>query len=139
MKKFDIPTYYRSSFIARIKKLRQQSDPLKKDFVPTVLNFGPVKFYMARHFGFCYGVENAIEISYKAIEDNPNRRILLLSQMIHNPLVNDDLQSRGVRFIMDTSGKQLIEWDKLTPDDVVIRSEERRVGKECRSRWSPYH
>jgi 4-hydroxy-3-methylbut-2-en-1-yl diphosphate reductase len=75
---------------------------------------------LARHFGFCYGVENAIEISYKALEENHGRRVFLLSQMIHNQEVNDDLLSRGIRFIMDTDGTQLISWDELTPDDIVI-------------------
>ena len=51
--------------------------------------------------------------AYKAIEDNPNKNIYLLSQMIHNPIVNEDLLSRGLKFIMDTQGNQLIEWDKI--------------------------
>jgi 4-hydroxy-3-methylbut-2-en-1-yl diphosphate reductase len=85
-----------------------------------VLDFGPVQFYIARHFGFCYGVENAIEISYRALEENPHKRVFLLSQMIHNQKVNNDLQSRGIAFIMDTDGSQLIPWDTLQPDDVVI-------------------
>lgn len=96
------------------------ADPRKKDFSPTQLDFGPVKFYIARHFGFCYGVENAIEISYKALEENPDKRVFLLSQMIHNQEVNNDLQSRGIRFIMDTDGTQFIPWEELTPDDIVI-------------------
>lgn len=65
-------------------------------------------------------MENAIEISYKALEENQGRRVFLLSQMIHNQEVNNDLVSRGIRFIMDTDGKQIISWDELTPDDVVI-------------------
>lgn len=75
---------------------------------------------MARHFGFCYGVENAIEIAYKAREQNPNKRVLLLSQMIHNPAVNKDLLDMGIEFIMDTEGNHFIAWDELTADDVVI-------------------
>ncbi len=92
----------------------------KQDFTPTELDFGPVRFYIARHFGFCYGVENAIEISYKALEENPDRRVFLLSQMIHNQEVNNDLLSRGIKFIMDTDGRQYIPWSDLRPDDVVI-------------------
>ncbi len=120
MKKFDIPLFYRSSLISAIKEYRRAQDARKKDFVPTRLDFGPVEFLIARHFGFCYGVENAIEISYKAIAENPGKRIFLLSEMIHNPEVNRDLQSRGVRFIMDTYGKQSIPWEALTGDDVVL-------------------
>ncbi len=92
----------------------------KQDFSPTLLDFGPVQFYIARHFGFCYGVENAIEISYKAIEENPDNRVFLLSQMIHNQEVNNDLQSRGIKFIMDTDGHQIIPWSELRKDDIVI-------------------
>ena len=100
--------------------MRRSKDLRKQDFAPTILDFGPVRFYLARHFGFCYGVENAIEISYKALEDNENKRVFLLSQMIHNQEVNDDLQSRGIKFIMDTDGTQFIPWDELRPDDIVI-------------------
>jgi 4-hydroxy-3-methylbut-2-enyl diphosphate reductase len=120
MKKFEIPEHYRSGTIAKVKEWRKQRDPRKKDFEPTVLDLGPVEFVLPRHFGFCYGVENAIEISYKAISENPGKRIYLLSQMIHNPAVNDDLESRGIRFIMDTEGNQLISWSEVTSDDVVI-------------------
>jgi 4-hydroxy-3-methylbut-2-enyl diphosphate reductase len=120
MKQFDIPIFYRSPVISRLKKLRKDRDPRKKDYSPTVLDFGPVRFFIARHFGFCYGVENAIEISYKAIEENPGSRIFLLSEMIHNPEVNNDLQKRGVKFIMETSGQQIIDWDELIEGDIVI-------------------
>jgi 4-hydroxy-3-methylbut-2-enyl diphosphate reductase len=120
MKSFDIPEYYRSSIISPLKEFRRKRDKLKRDFTPTVLDFGPVRVLIARHFGFCYGVENAVEIAYKAIAENPDKRIFLLSEMIHNPDVNADLQDRGVRFIMDTSGQQLTPWSDLTPEDVVI-------------------
>ncbi|MCF8255954.1 MAG: 4-hydroxy-3-methylbut-2-enyl diphosphate reductase [Flavobacteriales bacterium] len=120
MKKFDIPTFYRSDIIGPIKEARKNADPRKQDFTPTLLDFGPVQFIVARHFGFCYGVENAIEISYHAIHENPGKRIFLLSQMIHNPDVNEDLQGHGIRFIMDTEGNQLIPWEELKPQDVVI-------------------
>lgn len=120
MKKFDIPQFYRSSFITRIKNARKDLDPRKKDFSPTKLDFGPVRFLLARHFGFCYGVENAIEIAYKTIEENPDKRIFLLSEMIHNPGVNLDLQKLGVKFLMDTAGNHLIDWNELTKNDIVI-------------------
>lgn len=120
MKKFEVPAFYRSPIISQVKAHRKAQDPRKKDFTPTVLDFGNVQLYIARHFGFCYGVENAIEIAYRAIAENKGKRIFLLSQMIHNPSVNDDLIQNGIRFIQDTSGKQLIAWDDLSPDDVVI-------------------
>ncbi|MEA5259599.1 4-hydroxy-3-methylbut-2-enyl diphosphate reductase [Arcicella aquatica] len=120
MKSFQIPDLYKSTIIGGIKEKRRVQDKLKKDFTPTVLDYGTVKFLISRHFGFCYGVENAVEIAYRTIEENPDKRIFLLSEMIHNPDVNADLLSRGVSFIMDTSGKQLIPWVELTSDDVVI-------------------
>ncbi len=120
MKQFDIPEFYRSPIISKVKAMRKLDDPRKKDFSPTILDFGKVQFLIARHFGFCYGVENAIEISYKAIKENPGKRIFLLSQMIHNPDVNEDLTSHGIQFIQDTDGSQLIPWSELTSEDVVI-------------------
>jgi 4-hydroxy-3-methylbut-2-en-1-yl diphosphate reductase len=120
MKKFLIPEFYRSSVITRIKYLRKNDDPRKKDFTPTVLDFGTVKFFIPRHFGFCYGVENAIEIAYKTIEENPGKRIFLLSEMIHNPGVNEDLNDRGVKFLMDTGGNFLESWNDLNKEDIVI-------------------
>jgi 4-hydroxy-3-methylbut-2-en-1-yl diphosphate reductase len=120
MKTFHIPEFYRSQIISPIKELRRKNDKLKRDFSPTVLDFGSVKFLIARHFGFCYGVENAIEIAYKAIADNPGKRIFLLSEMIHNPDVNRDLLSRGVRFLMETTGRQIIPWEELKKEDIVI-------------------
>jgi len=120
MKTFHIPEFYRSQIISPIKELRRKNDKLKRDFSPTVLDFGPVRFMIARHFGFCYGVENAIEIAYRAIADNPGKRIFLLSEMIHNPDVNRDLLSRGVRFLMETTGRQIIPWEELKQEDIVI-------------------
>ena len=120
MKNFDIPIIYRSPLISAIKARRKQQDKMKKDLSPTLLDLGGVQIYLARHFGFCYGVENAIEISFRTIEENPGRRIFLLSEMIHNPQVNADLQARGVRFLQDTQGRQLMSFDELRSDDVVI-------------------
>lgn len=93
---------------------------MKKDFTPTLLDFGNLHIYLARHFGFCYGVENAIEIAFRTIDENPGKRIFLLSEMIHNPQVNADLQERGVQFLQDTHGKQLVPFESLTSDDVVL-------------------
>ncbi|HMK02755.1 MAG TPA: 4-hydroxy-3-methylbut-2-enyl diphosphate reductase [Ferruginibacter sp.] len=120
MKQFNVPIIYRSPLIAAIKNKRRQADKMKKDFSPTLLDFGPLQIYLARHFGFCYGVENAIEIAFKTIEENPGKRIFLLSEMIHNPQVNADLLEKGVTFLQDTHGRQVIPFESLTKDDVVI-------------------
>jgi 4-hydroxy-3-methylbut-2-enyl diphosphate reductase len=120
MKQFNVPIIYRSPLIAAIKSKRKELDKMKKDFTPTLLDFGPIQIYLARHFGFCYGVENAIEIAFRTIEENPGKRIFLLSEMIHNPQVNADLQERGVQFLQDTHGNQVIPFESLTNKDVVI-------------------
>jgi 4-hydroxy-3-methylbut-2-enyl diphosphate reductase len=120
MKKFEIPEFYRSPIISQVKTKRKLEDPRKKDFTPSLLDFGTVRFFIARHFGFCYGVENAIEIAYQAIAENPGKNIYLLSQMIHNPAVNEDLVSHGIQFIQDTNGQQLIPWKSITQEDIVI-------------------
>jgi 4-hydroxy-3-methylbut-2-en-1-yl diphosphate reductase len=120
VKQFEVPIIYRSPLISAIKKKRKEEDRMKKDFTPTLLDLGPLQIYLARHFGFCYGVENAIEIAFKTVEENPGKRIFLLSEMIHNPQVNADLQSHGIQFMQDTYGQQLISFDELKKDDVVI-------------------
>lgn len=120
MKTFAIPEFYRSPVISKLKQLRREKDPRKKDLRPSMLDFGPLQVFIARHFGFCYGVENAIEISFRAVAENPEKRVFLLSQMIHNPAVNEDLVSRGVQFLMDTAGNTLVPFESLRPDDIVI-------------------
>ncbi len=120
MKQFSIPFTYRSQLISAIKEQRRIADKMKKDFSPTLLDLGQIKIYLARHFGFCYGVENAIEIAFKTIAENEGKRIFLLSEMIHNPQVNEDLKARGVQFLQDTKGNMLIDFKTLTADDVVI-------------------
>lgn len=119
-RQFNVPFFYQSPIISQVKEARRVFDPRKRDLSPSVLDFGPVRFKLARHFGFCYGVENAIDIAYRALEENPGKRIYLLSEMIHNPHVNDDLQERGIRFLRTTSGEQLIPFEELNAEDVVI-------------------
>ncbi|HRD59153.1 MAG TPA: 4-hydroxy-3-methylbut-2-enyl diphosphate reductase [Ferruginibacter sp.] len=120
MKQFTIPFTYRSELITAIKNKRKQGDKLKKDFTPTLLDFGPLRIYLARHFGFCYGVENAIEIAFRTVDENPGKRIFLLSEMIHNPQVNADLLAMGIRFLQDTKGKELIPLDSISGEDIVL-------------------
>ena len=119
-RKFEIPDYYRSGSISELKKERQLSDARKQDLSPSVIKIGKITFKIARHFGFCFGVQNAIEIAYKAIAENPQQRVFLLSEMIHNPHVNQDLLARGVKFILATDGSQLIAFEDLKPNDIVI-------------------
>ncbi|HQV84650.1 MAG: 4-hydroxy-3-methylbut-2-enyl diphosphate reductase [Chitinophagaceae bacterium] len=120
MKSFEVPIIYRSPLISAIKKKRKETDKMKKDFSPSLLDFGPIHIYLARHFGFCYGVENAIEIAFRTVEENPGKKIFLLSEMIHNPQVNTDLLAHGIQFLQDTYGKQLIPFEEISADDIVL-------------------
>lgn len=120
MKSFNVPVSYRSELITAIKQKRKGDDKMKKDFSPTLLDFGPLQIFLARHFGFCYGVENAIEIAFRTVDEHAGKRIFLLSEMIHNPFVNDDLKQRGVQFLMNTRGEQMVDMSTLTGDDIVI-------------------
>lgn len=119
-RRFQTPESYQGAIISRVKRARQAADPRKRDLTPTVLDFGGVRVALARHFGFCYGVENAVEIAYRTLADHPDRRVFFLSEMIHNPSVNRDLVDRGVRFIFTPAGEQLVSWDEISPDDVVV-------------------
>ncbi len=120
MRKFKIPNYFQSNIISEIKTFRKLNDNRKNDFKPTLLDFGKVRFYIARHFGFCFGVQNAIEIAYTALNQNPDKRIFLLSEMIHNPDVNSDLKEQGINFIQDSYGNPLISWDEINKEDILI-------------------
>lgn len=119
-RQFDIPVFYRSSIISVIKQAWQTRDPRKRDLTPAVLDFGPVRFILPRHFGFCFGVENAVDIAYKTLAEHTGRRVFFLSEMIHNPNVNHDLQERGVQFIFTPAGEQIVAWEALTPADIVV-------------------
>ncbi|MEX1001890.1 MAG: 4-hydroxy-3-methylbut-2-enyl diphosphate reductase [Crocinitomicaceae bacterium] len=120
MRSFDIPYQYQSEFVDTIHKVRQKKDHLKKDFSPSILNFSKCDILIPRHFGFCFGVKNAIEIVYKILADHPDKRIYLISEIIHNPFVNTDLQSKGVQLIQETNGKQITPWSDISKNDIVI-------------------
>jgi 4-hydroxy-3-methylbut-2-en-1-yl diphosphate reductase len=119
-RQFDIPSIYHSPIIRTIKESRQILDPRKKDLKPSVLDFGPVRFLIPRHFGFCFGVQNAIDIAYRTIEENSDKPVYLLSEMIHNPTVNEDLLKKGVKFLFHTDGTEIIPINSLSEDDIVI-------------------
>jgi 4-hydroxy-3-methylbut-2-enyl diphosphate reductase len=120
MKKFEVPEHYRSTILGRIKEIRRVNDPRKKDHSPFVFPVGKTEFVIPRHFGFCYGVENAIEIAFRTVAENPGKRIFLLGEMIHNPHVNEDLIAEGIQFLVDNHGTRLIDFSTLTSEDIVI-------------------
>ena len=111
MKSFNVPSFYRSPLISKIKLHLKSQDPHRKSKRPFLIKTEHFSLLIARHFGFCYGVENAIDIAFKALNEHSGKSIYLISEMIHNPQVNQDLIKRGVRFLHDTLGKSLIPID----------------------------
>lgn len=77
---------------------------------------GRLTVHLAREFGFCYGVDRAVDYAYQTRERFPDRSVYLTGEIIHNPHVNDQLRAKGIRFLSD-AGESL---DRLGPQDVVI-------------------
>lgn len=118
---------YQSQLCAAIKALARTHE--RSAAAPVTLDFGAVSYVIPSHFGFCLGVKNAIERAYETLAENPGRRVFMLSELIHNPFVNEDLIRRGLRYLQTDRGRphtldgrpdspQL--WDSLTPEDIVI-------------------
>lgn len=80
------------------------------------LEVGGLKFILAMEFGFCYGVERAVEYAYETVAKFPGRRIFLTGEIIHNPHVNTKLERMGVRFLPQSEHK----YEQVLSDDVVI-------------------
>ena len=119
MKSFILPKYYDSKLITEIKNIRTEKEK-RTDYSPTKLSIGPLNFYIPKYFGFCFGVKNAIEICYKTMLENPNKKIYLISEIIHNPHVNEDLKKKGILFLQKSTGKTIIPWEKVKKNDIVI-------------------
>ena len=118
---------YQSQLCAAIKTLARQLE--RSASAPVTLDFGAVRYVIPSHFGFCLGVKNAIERAYETLAENPGRRVFMLSELIHNPFVNEDLLRRGLRYLQTDKGAPYTVdgqpnspalWDTLTPDDIVI-------------------
>jgi 4-hydroxy-3-methylbut-2-enyl diphosphate reductase len=77
---------------------------------------GRLTIHLAREFGFCYGVDRAVDYAYQARRRFPDRTVYLTGEIIHNPHVNDQLREQGIRFLSDADEAQRA----LGPDDVVI-------------------
>ncbi len=77
---------------------------------------GRLTIHLAREFGFCYGVDRAVDYAYQARRRFPDRNVFLTGEIIHNPHVNDRLRDAGIRFLSDPLERR----DVLGPDDVVI-------------------
>ena len=135
---------YQSSLCAAIKALARRHE--RSATAPVPLDFGAVRYLLPSHFGFCLGVKNAIERAYETLAENPGRRVFMLSELIHNPFVNEDLLRRGLRYLQSDKGVPFtvsgrkaahsaaplgegsppatladpLLWDTLTPSDIVI-------------------
>lgn len=130
---------YQSTLCAAIKALARRHE--RSAAAPIPLDFGAVQYLLPSHFGFCLGVKNAIERAYETLAENPSRRVFMLSELIHNPFVNDDLLRRGLRYLQSDKGVPFtiagllatkilgetpkkesltLRWDTLTPEDIVI-------------------
>ncbi len=123
---------YQSRLCAAIKALARQHERTATS--PVTLNFGAIEYIIPSHFGFCLGVKNAIERAYETLAANPGRRVFMLSELIHNPFVNEDLCRRGLRYLQTDKGvpftvsgepagmglEEALIWDTLTPEDIVI-------------------
>jgi 4-hydroxy-3-methylbut-2-enyl diphosphate reductase len=123
---------YQSQLCSTIKAIRRIKEKISND--PITLNFGAVEYILPSHFGFCLGVQNAIERAYETIANYPDRRIYMLSELIHNPFVNNDLNKRGLKYLqtdkgqwLDADGKAVVDmsdisalWNQLKLNDIVI-------------------
>lgn len=123
---------YQSRLCEAIKTLARTNE--RSATGPALLDFGAVRYVIPSHFGFCLGVKNAIERAYETLAENPGRRVFMLSELIHNPFVNEDLHRRGLRFLQTDKGQPFdargrvataggaepLLWDTLTSRDIVI-------------------
>ncbi|OUW16222.1 MAG: 4-hydroxy-3-methylbut-2-enyl diphosphate reductase [Opitutales bacterium TMED158] len=116
---------YRSALCDAIKEVKRAKE--RTAATPATLDFGAVEYLLPSHFGFCLGVQNAIERAYETIDANPDKRVFMLSELIHNPFVNEDLKARGLRYLQSDKGVAIEDpdtgeryWDSLSSRDVVI-------------------
>jgi 4-hydroxy-3-methylbut-2-enyl diphosphate reductase len=101
----DARALYQSQLCAAIKTLARTNE--RTASAPVPLDFGAVRYLIPSHFGFCLGVKNAIERAYETLAENPGRRVFMLSELIHNPYVNEDLLRRGLRYLQTDKGHPL--------------------------------
>src|SRR5580765_5863489 len=95
---------YHSSLVAQIKDSGYRYEA------------GRLTVHLAKEFGFCYGVDRAVDYAYQTRERFPDRRVFLTGEIIHNPHVNAKLRGMGIRFLTETGESA----DALTAEDVVI-------------------
>jgi len=115
-------TYFQKGFGLRAEIRPQLHENYRSQIVDLMrangfrLEAGGVTFLLAMEFGFCYGVERAVEYAYETVTKFPNRRVFLTGEIIHNPHVNNKLERMGIRFLPDGSAK----YDDVREEDVVL-------------------
>ena len=102
-----IDSEYHSALLERIRS-RAYTD-----------RFGDITVRLAKDFGFCYGVDRAVDYAYQARHKFPDKRIFLVGEIIHNPHVNQRLREKGIEFLYP-SGSGAFDFGAVTPEDVVI-------------------
>ena len=118
-------TYFRKGFglkAAVQDELATDYDGRLVDLLRTrdyALTAGDVTVRLAKEFGFCYGVERAVEYAYQTRRKFPDKRIYLVGEIIHNPHVNARLQEMGIE-ILASSAQGVFDYSRVRPDDVVI-------------------
>ncbi len=116
---------YHSELFQAIKAVKRSKE--RSAASPASLDFGAVEYLLPSHFGFCLGVQNAIERAYETIASNPGKRVFMLSELIHNPFVNEDLKKRGLLYLQSDKGEAVMDqqigkpyWDTLNDRDIVV-------------------
>ena len=113
-----VPNHYAGPIIQKVKDFRLANG--KRSLSPTLLEICQLQVLIPRHFGFCFGVERAIHMAFSTLEKNPEHRTFLVSEIIHNPLVNNELKERGIEFIYDAEGRRQVSADELSDDDIAL-------------------
>ena len=113
-----VPNHYAGPIIQQVKDFRLAHG--KRSLSPTLLEIGHLQVLIPRHFGFCFGVERAIHMAFSTLEQHPERRTFLVSEIIHNPLVNNELKERGIEFIYDAAGNRQVAAAELSGDDIAL-------------------
>src|SRR3954467_7261658 len=121
----DSSTYFRKGFGLKAEVQEELAayegalvDRMKaSDYTLTV---GEVTIRLAREFGFCYGVERAVEYAYQARRKFPDRRIVLVGEIIHNPHVNSRLEEMGVEILSRPAADASFDYGSIRAEDVVI-------------------
>src|SRR5206468_4981450 len=119
-------TYFRKGFGLKAEVQEELAayegalvDRMKASDYTLTAGGGDVTIRLAREFGFCYGVERAVEYAYQTRRKFPDRRIVLVGEIIHNPYVNARLRDMGIE-ILERAERTAFDFASIQPEDVVI-------------------